>query len=734
MTLEGRFRGALLVVVLLSLAGFGLAERDLGLTALAVVGATAGWWVTEKRGAPGMPRWATNAVLVAMLAFSVWRTTTGTEVVSAFAGFLAAIIVLKLWERRRLQDYGQLLTMSLFLTVGTTLTDNSLLLGVTLLVQAPAMVLAVLLFQLHASRVRAGEAGATESPARVRGEWAQMRGAVAWTTVGVMAAGVAIAVPVFLLVPRGKGLSEFGDFARPASGRTTGFNARIDLGQGGLISESAEPVLTVRVSDGQTGRVLGGSGEAWYLRGAVLDQYSFRRGTWERGDPEQSGGRNRRHAPEEGTTIDLVRLPERGVQTLRQEIRVRNVSDGDGPLFAAFRPASVQLERPAEVWYDAESGWIARRGPGGTLAYEVTSLREPLWTRVVGRGWPAPFPSERVRRLAAELLAAAGFEPDPARRRVADDSAAARVFETHLRTGYAYSLDVVPAPLGTDPTEWFLITGKRGHCEYFASGLAALCRGAGMDARVVTGYLATEFDAGTGWYTVRASNAHAWVEVDTTLGGWQTRDATPQVELQARDRRAHGWLGRLGGVLDAVQDTWNATVVSFDQTRQARMLGARSGDQNWFDRAFMLAGRRVQGIGGRLRGTDTDGRAGRTVGIAVRGGIVVFLCGAAWMVIGTLVRRKARESAGWEHAGLAGGLHRELWRALRRRGVERPSWAAPLEWIERAGLEAPVAAQAAAVERALYAVRYGGRALSAADAADLRRAIAEVRRLPGRGR
>src|SRR5262249_57890506 len=114
-----------------------------------------------------------------------------------------------------------------------------------------------------------------------------------------------------------------------------------------------------------------------------------------------------------------------------------------------------------------------------------------------------------------------------------EDGRASRVFETYLRTNYEYTLSPGSVPLGQSPTEYFLFTLKRGHCEYFASALAAMCRSVGIEARVVAGYLANEYHPDRDSYIVRASDAHAWVEVNTGPGGWQRRDATPADTLRS---------------------------------------------------------------------------------------------------------------------------------------------------------------------------------------------------------
>jgi hypothetical protein len=66
-----------------------------------------------------------------------------------------------------------------------------------------------------------------------------------------------------------------------------------------------------------------------------------------------------------------------------------------------------------------------------------------------------------------------------------------------------------------DPVEDFLINVKQGHCEHFATALVAMLRCAGIPARMVNGFRGAEKVDDTskpGWYEVKESHAHAWVE------------------------------------------------------------------------------------------------------------------------------------------------------------------------------------------------------------------------------
>ena len=75
--------------------------------------------------------------------------------------------------------------------------------------------------------------------------------------------------------------------------------------------------------------------------------------------------------------------------------------------------------------------------------------------------------------------------------------------------------------------EDFLFRTRRGHCEFFATAMVVMLRSQGIPARFVTGFLGGEENAFEGYYVVRQSNAHAWVEAWFPDRGWQVFDPTP---------------------------------------------------------------------------------------------------------------------------------------------------------------------------------------------------------------
>src|SRR5262249_49787331 len=146
---------------------------------------------------------------------------------------------------------------------------------------------------------------------------------------------------------------------------------------------------------------------------------------------------------------------------------------------------------------------------------------------------PGPFDRGPIRDLAASVLDARHIPLEPAARQVpADNRAAAAAIQSHLRARCSYTRQMIAPDGGVDPIEMFLFRPKTGHCEYFASATVALCQAVGLEARVVSGYLAGEYNPVTGQYLVRESEAHAWAEVALGDGRWITVDSSPPAELE----------------------------------------------------------------------------------------------------------------------------------------------------------------------------------------------------------
>lgn len=82
----------------------------------------------------------------------------------------------------------------------------------------------------------------------------------------------------------------------------------------------------------------------------------------------------------------------------------------------------------------------------------------------------------------------------------------------------------------------FLISSRRGHCEYFASSTALILRYVGIPTKYVTGFLVNDRreDEGSGMYWIRLKNAHAW-NVYWDGSGWKIIDNTPASIIEGEE-------------------------------------------------------------------------------------------------------------------------------------------------------------------------------------------------------
>jgi hypothetical protein len=95
----------------------------------------------------------------------------------------------------------------------------------------------------------------------------------------------------------------------------------------------------------------------------------------------------------------------------------------------------------------------------------------------------------------------------------------------HFGSGkYYYTL--TPNIDETNDYEKFFFETKSGYCEYYAGMFAILARLQNIPSRIVTGYLAGEYNDLGNFYTFRQSDAHSWVEVYTNDKGWIRFDPT----------------------------------------------------------------------------------------------------------------------------------------------------------------------------------------------------------------
>ena len=297
----------------------------------------------------------------------------------------------------------------------------------------------------------------------------------------------------------------------------------------------------------------------------------------------------------------------------------------------------------------------------------------------------------RIPRLARDMTAGAATEVEQA-----------RAIENHLRHDYGYTLELLSKPVA-DPLAYFLFERKKGHCEYFASAMAVMLRTIGIPSRVITGFQSGTYNSMTGWQVVRASDAHSWVEAWLDGRGWTTFDPTPADPSAG----APDVLSKLSMLSDAADQVWQDWVVSYDVDRQIALFTQmhESGRQFRFPRFDQITGAMGDFTGFLTRWAP------------LLGGLAVVL--ALWILAGPAAQSWWRQR---DHARrLARGettpsdatiLYQRFLRLLEKRGVRKPPWLTPAEFVQV--LKTPdLATLAAQATEAYNDLRFGGRAEAA---------------------
>ena len=728
----------------LSLAALSLAERSMPMLAGSLLLCAASWYALEgPRGRP-LPKWVAGILSGAVVvgAVVVGLDTRGLADLIAITGrALGAVLVIMLFSRRSTVDERSVIALSAGVVVASCMLSTGLLVGLSVAAATVAAVMAVTAYRLAVGSERAADARRMPPHALSPAPPPELplRSSVSLRGVAIAASVMVLAVAsvVFLVFPR-LWRDPPGLLRRGGPG-TTGFVPEIRLRTGDRISTSRREVLVVRWLDsaGQAVRFAGTP----YLRGAVLDSYEPSDARWRASsvNPVQITFRI-----DPGNFSNLGNPPiDTRVDTWTQVVEMRAlVTDA---MFTAWAPVAVSASAPRTVVLEPATGTLRDLGAddaGRYSTYQVKVRPFPGASVIESLSWgqrpsigPEEFPVPQVREEALRILAESGLGDGGDAAMEGDDRWArarriASAFDAWLqppRFRYTTDLSRFISREGRDPVDLFLRDYRFGHCELYASAMAALCRSVGVDARVVVGYVALEYDEIAGVYVVRESNAHAWVEVLTGPVQWSMYDPTPAADLIALHEEGRTWADSLRWLYDPIDFAWTRSVVAFDGARQARMMDATA-------RQFSEAlGGVVRGIGEwaqRVNNAFLLGPSGY-IWLGSLGGVALL---GVWTAV-SVARARRRERALLALGPLDASERRRMRRdarfwvdsaeALRRAGVRRPTHLTPLAWAHT--LRARQPELASALERValrLYEIRFAGMRPDA----DARRADADLAR------
>lgn len=384
-----------------------------------------------------------------------------------------------------------------------------------------------------------------EDPALAR---IPLRSFLAYSTVLTLA----ISVPLFALLPRVRAPFLVGRGAGTGTQmESAGFTDEVTLDSIGLIRSSRE--VAMRLVD-ESGADAPGvsplqSDEELRFKAAAYDVYEG--GTWRRSPMRTmlSPGARMRFPVAPGE-------PERWYQIWLRPLRSASLPLPVEAVVVAPRAPVLVVDHGGAVSFAST--------PLETIDYRVGVGARPALTGSVPTLAPGDPTldltggSPRITALAAQVMGQ-GTALERAQR-----------LEKHLINEYGYTLDFA-GRTADNPIEDFLFRYKSGQCEYFASAMVLMLRSQGIPARLVTGFLGGEHNPFEGYYIVRDSNAHAWVEAYVAGRGWTIFDPTPPAGRPTAEAEGAWLLARQAW--DFVLFRWDRYVLTFGLSDQIQIFG-----------------------------------------------------------------------------------------------------------------------------------------------------------------
>lgn len=493
----------------------------------------------EARPLPG--KWARVGLLALTLAatFATHRTLLGRD---AGVTLIVILLALKTLELRARRDAFVIFFLGFFAMLTNFFYSQSLMTAVTMLLALLGLLTALVNAHMPVGKPPLMQAARTAS----------------WMAL----AGAPIMLALFLLFPRFAPL--WGTPGDAMAGRT-GLSNTMRVGAIAELALDDSIAARIKFEDNRAPPQ-----SQLYFRGPVLAQFDGREWTalpsWARGAP-----------------------PSGNLRTSGQPVRYEvTLEPNHRPWLLTLDAAQSAPQAPGfEVTGTPDLQWLVNRPISDLVRYRAESYTQfhsgPVRQTAALRPYLAlpPGSNPRTAALAAEMRA----QPALAN---AGTQAFIRAALQRLRTGgYTYTLE--PGFYGNETADEFWFDRKEGFCEHIASAFVVLMRGAGIPARIVTGYQGGELNGVDNYWVLRQSDAHAWAEVWEDGTGWVRVDPTGAVspgrvgQLQRLVPQPGLFAGAIGAMSptlaqnlraawEAVNNSWNQWVLNYTQSRQLNLL------------------------------------------------------------------------------------------------------------------------------------------------------------------
>jgi transglutaminase-like putative cysteine protease len=456
---------------------------------------------------------------------SLWGRDAGTALLT-----LAAL--LKLLETRASRDQNALLLLGFFLIISLLLFDQ----GIT-----TTLISLILFAGLIAAWIGLSNPSLTAIKPRIR------------AALGLMLAGLPIAIVLFVLFPRPPG-ALWGTQQPTMQQAKTGLSDSLTAGEFEQLATDDSPAFRVSFQ----GAMIPPTERYW----RVLVMSREINGTWHATIPNIADAISQPDllpSPDSNQTYTITLEPSerRWLPSLAVPI---------------ILPPHTVLSDTASLFSSRPLTERTRYTVTSATQYRLDANSLPRADRIENLTRPSGDP--QLKQLAQQWQ---GLPPLEIRDRIL------HYFHTE---GFSYTLR--PGKLtGANRMDEFLFQTKKGYCEHYASAFTLLMRAAGVPARIVTGYQGGEVIGD--YLLVRQADAHAWSEIWVKGQGWVQVDPTTAVAperinagfanataqdntLPASLRRTEGIARQWSKLNDRLENGWNQYILGYSGSTQIDFL------------------------------------------------------------------------------------------------------------------------------------------------------------------
>ncbi|MAI66733.1 MAG: hypothetical protein CMJ26_02505 [Phycisphaerae bacterium] len=707
MKLLRSYRTLRFTLVLFAILAQCVALGNFTLLLLAGTGTVLSWYITEGPRGKSLSPWIARLLVLTAFLYALFDALGPVEHLPMILGqFVVWLTVIKLYGKRTVENEAQLLLLGFLLMTVGALYATDFLFGIMLVFWSGFAAWVLLLFQLHHGMETIRAERFTAVPASHATPWTRpvaglhARKAFRKTASLFLVLGLAGSVLFFIATPR-----ERIDLVLKFAGTPESALERMSLSPGVDTLLSNNQVMTVALEDKQGNAVRMQQGLR--LRGNVLDAYKGK-GVWGSGS----------HLKSTVETVDDTLLP------------LTMAGDGDANVFmtvvlqqpstqiySLYRPVGIETVPPSRVTQNLANTTIRLTlGAEPIQRYKLAVDYTQTVTSPVSKRRHRYY-NKAVHELALSLLQEYSVSIDEAPYSSELSERVARIFESYLRSNeFTYSLDAsfftveerIEMGNDEDPIAAFILDHKRGHCEYFAAAMAAMCDTVNLPARVVTGYYVDRWDELSKTYVVFQRDAHAWVEVEIEPMAWVTYDPTPSTQDAPTWQKEMSFLHRIRFVWQQWELSWQSSVISFDSLAQKKILGAI--DPFWRSHVETVTGWFSALYFGVVRWFDI-GAGGRlwidlVMGAAVLSGVAILLL--RWKT------RRAKKSLSISKKTEAlvpiasVEFFAKMQRVLASHGYKKPQCLPAQTWIAQLQMSARSKEAAQRITDVYYRIRFGG--------------------------